>query len=154
MSGLVGGPEYGLTYGLAFALVLALVGGLAFGLSAPATLSEAVTPTSTLANDRRAGRLTGSAAGLVGWLSGGLLGGIATGVVLTTATGSWLAFVKARVWLAMRRRLPQDLMLFLQDAHRRGVLRQTGAVYQFRHARVQQHLAALYRSARPPVARR
>ncbi|MEU4668642.1 hypothetical protein AB0F91_11870 [Amycolatopsis sp. NPDC023774] len=27
------------------------------------------------------------------------------------------------------------------DAHRRGVLRQVGAVYQFRHARLQERLA-------------
>jgi hypothetical protein len=32
-------------------------------------------------------------------------------------------------------------MTFLGDAHRRGVLRQAGAVYQFRHARLQDHLA-------------
>jgi hypothetical protein len=29
---------------------------------------------------------------------------------------------------------------FLDDACRRGVLRQVGAVYQFRHARLQAHL--------------
>jgi hypothetical protein len=32
-------------------------------------------------------------------------------------------------------------MAFLEDAHRRGVLRQVGAVYQFRHAKLQQYLA-------------
>ncbi|MFI6358668.1 hypothetical protein ACIBJF_40075 [Streptomyces sp. NPDC050743] len=32
-------------------------------------------------------------------------------------------------------------MAFLDDAHRRGVLRQAGAVYQFRHARLQEQLA-------------
>ncbi|GGV95635.1 hypothetical protein GCM10015535_63320 [Streptomyces gelaticus] len=36
-------------------------------------------------------------------------------------------------------------MAFLDDAYRRGVLRQTGAVYQFRHIRLQHHLARSYR---------
>jgi len=37
---------------------------------------------------------------------------------------------------------------FLADAHQRGVLRQAGAVYQFRHLELQRHLAlARYRKA-------
>jgi hypothetical protein len=32
-------------------------------------------------------------------------------------------------------------MSFLADAHRRGVLRQVGAVYQFRHIELQHRLA-------------
>jgi hypothetical protein len=32
-------------------------------------------------------------------------------------------------------------MGFLADAHRRGVLRQAGAVYQFRHIELQHRLA-------------
>lgn len=38
-------------------------------------------------------------------------------------------------------------MRFLEDAHRRGVLRQSGATYQFRHARVREHLAHAIRRA-------
>jgi hypothetical protein len=37
--------------------------------------------------------------------------------------------------------LPWRLVSFLQDAHRRGVLRQAGAVYQFRHIELQHRLA-------------
>jgi len=37
--------------------------------------------------------------------------------------------------------LPFGFMAFLDDAHRRGVLRQVGAVYEFRHARLQERLA-------------
>lgn len=33
-------------------------------------------------------------------------------------------------WLALRGRLPLRLMRFLNDAHRRGVLRQSGTTYQ------------------------
>jgi hypothetical protein len=54
----------------------------------------------------------------------------------------------ARTQLAMRRRLPWSLMDFLADAHQRGVLRQAGAVYQFRHIDLQHRLAA----ARPDWA--
>jgi hypothetical protein len=32
-------------------------------------------------------------------------------------------------------------MSFLADAHQRGVLRQAGAVYQFRHVELQRRLA-------------
>jgi hypothetical protein len=38
--------------------------------------------------------------------------------------------------------LPLRPMAFLADAHRRGVLRRTGPVYQFRHIRLQENLAA------------
>ncbi|CCH33067.1 hypothetical protein ABZ816_33675 [Actinosynnema sp. NPDC047251] len=38
-------------------------------------------------------------------------------------------------------RLPVRIVAFLDDAHRRGVLRQVGATYQFRHLRLHQYLA-------------
>ena len=41
----------------------------------------------------------------------------------------------------LRRRLPGCFMAFLADAHRRGILRQEGAVYQFRHIELQHRLA-------------
>ena len=66
-------------------------------------------------------------------LTGPLLGGGAS------AAGS---YGDARTWLSLTHRLPWRIMPFLADAHRRGVLRQVGAVYQFRHIRLQEHLAA------------
>lgn len=55
---------------------------------------------------------------------------------------AWPYFEVARIYLKLRREIPLDLMTFLQDAHeRRGVLRQAGAVYQFRHIDLQRHLA-------------
>ncbi|MFC5103265.1 hypothetical protein [Kibdelosporangium philippinense] len=45
------------------------------------------------------------------------------------------------MWLALRGHLPWRLIPFLEDAHQRGVLRQNGGVYQFRHARLRDHLA-------------
>jgi hypothetical protein len=40
-----------------------------------------------------------------------------------------------------RGRLPNDPIAFLDDAHRLGLLRTIGPVYQFRHAEFQDHLA-------------
>lgn len=51
-------------------------------------------------------------------------------------------FVQTRLWLALTGRLPLSFMTFLDDAHQRGILRQNGAVYEFRHAYLQEHLAA------------
>jgi hypothetical protein len=39
-------------------------------------------------------------------------------------------------------------MRFLADAHQRGILRQAGAVYQFRHIELQHRLAT--RPPQPP----
>jgi NACHT domain len=61
---------------------------------------------------------------------------------------SWL-FNDARIWLACGRRLPWRPITFLVDAHNRGVLRQVGAVYQFRHIRLQERLSS---RARTPLA--
>ncbi|MFF6980561.1 hypothetical protein ACFZAV_23285 [Streptomyces sp. NPDC008343] len=48
----------------------------------------------------------------------------------------------ARGYLALRAQVPFDLMAFLADAHEHhGVLRRTGAVYQFRHIELQHRLA-------------
>jgi hypothetical protein len=46
----------------------------------------------------------------------------------------------ARIWLPLTGRMPWAMTAFLDDAYQRGVLRQAGAVYQFRHARLQDHL--------------
>ncbi len=75
-------------------------------------------------------------------LAFGLVGGVggAVGFALAlTAWGQWVVF--ARVWLPLTGRLPFAVHAFLDDAYRRGVLRRAGAVYQFRHARLQDHLA-------------
>lgn len=72
----------------------------------------------------------------------GGLGGSAAYVLALTAWGQWLTV--ARFWLPLTRRLPWDTAAFLDDAYRRGVLRQAGAVYQFRHIRLQQHLARVH----------
>ncbi|GAA2641358.1 NACHT domain-containing protein [Streptomyces axinellae] len=55
-----------------------------------------------------------------------------------TASAPWFL---VRHYYAFRGLLPRDLLAFLRDAHeKRGVLRQVGAIYQFRHIHLQQQL--------------
>ncbi|WP_234429206.1 helix-turn-helix transcriptional regulator [Streptomyces sp. AV19] len=75
------------------------------------------------------------------------LGGSLGYALALTAWGQWVVF--ARIWLPLTGRLPWSVVAFVEDAYRRGVLRQAGAVYQFRHARLQEHLARAYRAHRP-----
>ncbi|MFF8604586.1 NACHT domain-containing protein [Streptomyces sp. NPDC015346] len=58
------------------------------------------------------------------------------------AVSAWGRYTVARWWLASTGRLPLRLTGFLADAHRRGVLRQTGGVYRFRHIELRRSLAA------------
>jgi hypothetical protein len=77
-------------------------------------------------------------------LMGGLLAGTVFGIAVGLAiflSRAWGSFVLTRAWLALRGKTPLRLMRFLDDAHRRGVLRQAGAVFQFRHASLQDNLA-------------
>jgi hypothetical protein len=50
-------------------------------------------------------------------------------------------FTEARIELALSRRMSARTMTFLDDAHKRGVLRRSGAVYELRHIRLQRRLA-------------
>ncbi|MCX2732387.1 NACHT domain-containing protein [Saccharopolyspora sp. NFXS83] len=72
----------------------------------------------------------------------GILTGAAT--LALSAWGHWLLYV--RFWLALTGRLPWRLKEFLEDAYDRGVLRQSGAVYQFRHAYIRDYLVRRHRS--------
>jgi hypothetical protein len=91
--------------------------------------------------------------GLVVGFASGLATGLAVGSVVGSVAGfafvlvfdlvktAWPSYMLDRGWLALRHRLPWSLMGFLADAHGRGVLRQAGAVYQFRHIELQRRLA-------------
>ncbi|MFE3323438.1 helix-turn-helix domain-containing protein [Streptomyces sp. NPDC059176] len=176
-----------LVFGLIFGSAAGLVFGLVAALEAPLDASFAATPASLLSSNRRTvyrqvlvivAALTLTIAfgghlvvdllrgvlGPMNWsVSDGLLigavGGFGGGLsyaLCFTAWGQWL--VLSRVVLPLTGKLPWRTAAFLDDAYRRGVLRQTGAVYQFRHARLQHHLGrsyrhhqAQYRSARLPV---
>jgi transcriptional regulator with XRE-family HTH domain len=133
--------------------------GLMAGLEAPVDLRSAVGPIDLLRTNR--------ATVLIQFLGWGLVLGLAHLLVITLALGhvepaafpldlvlgpviglaigtsltAWgQSLVFARVWLPLTGRLPWSVAAFLDDACQRGVLRQVGAVYQFRHARLQTHL--------------
>ena len=149
----------GLATGAGLGTLSGLGWGLMAGLEAPIDVRSAVSPTDLLRTNRATvvvqflgwGLVLGVAHLLLVTLAAGhvipagflldlVLGpviGLAIGTSLT-AWGRWLVF--ARVWLPLAGRLPWSVAGFLDDACRRGVLRQVGAVYQFRHARLQDHL--------------
>lgn len=85
----------------------------------------------------------------------GAVGGVLGATMYTlafTAWGQWLLLT--RLWLPLTGRLPWATADFLDDAYHRGLLRQAGTVYQFRHARLQAQLLAAPaagQNARPPV---
>lgn len=62
--------------------------------------------------------------------------------VLGASSSAWCGFGASRLWLWGAGKLPWNVLGLLQEAHRLGVLRQSGAVYQFRHSRLQERLAA------------
>jgi transcriptional regulator with XRE-family HTH domain len=155
-------------FGLVFGLVWGLVWGVMATFETPVDISSAANPMDLLNTNRRTvvvqslmfglvswlvytvmvGVLHGARFGLVYGLSYGLVLGLAIslGAASLTAWGAWMVF--ARVWLPVNGRLPWSLPEFLEDAYQRGVLRRAGAVYQFRHARLQDHLKQAFRARR------
>jgi hypothetical protein len=143
---------------LAFILGITLVLGIALGL---VTLFEVgmeiradAGPLALLAANRRTairgglalGVISGTALGIIDGIFQGavmglafaVVGGVtigAGGILSETAWGQWVVF--CRVWLPLTGKLPWRARAFLDDAHQRGVLRQTGGIYQFRHSRLQ-----------------
>ena len=154
--GLAVGAGPGVAAGLTSAVML----GAAIGLKKISSNRQMViSPHSMLASDIRTA-LTfaivfafsgGIAAAVSAWLAvvtvvgvcligaSGFILGMATGIALSGS--AWPTWTLTRIWLAIEGRLPWRVMAFLVDAHHRGVLRQTGAVYQFRHTLLQEQLA-------------
>lgn len=166
INGMAGGLAIGLAVtleagafsGLLSGVVAAAGGSFGAGLEAkPAEATVAADPRTVLSRDRATFWTTASAGGLaIGFAAavviGSVLGpwkGIQAGSADALATGlawgilqaTYVSFTLARWWLALRGQAPRRLIPFLTDAHRRGVLRQVGATYQFRHAELQRRLA-------------
>ncbi|MGI5453322.1 NACHT domain-containing protein [Streptomyces sp. CA-249302] len=145
---------------VAAGVLIGVVGGCVCGvhraLSVPSDVMRATGPGSSLRTDRIASLARGGLVALVvagvslpvvalpgDW--GGLVH-IGTQLWLPLGTAAlalsaWGRFTVTRVWLAATGRMPWRLMAFLEDAHRRGVLRRSGAYFEFRHLRLQGHLA-------------
>jgi hypothetical protein len=85
---------------------------------------------------------SGPVAGLVVGLVAGSIMGLAAGLVAGLGTSYTWPAALAGAQLALRWHTPLHLMNFLHDARERNVLRTVGPVYQFRHARLQDRLAA------------
>jgi GTPase SAR1 family protein len=159
------GGENALVASIQFTATIGVGSGLVFGIMAwlevPIDVSAVVSPTNLLKSNRTNvitnffmwAIVIGFVAGLVNGITDGLVRGIEIGLVFgiegafgagisyglcLTAWGQWVAI--ARIWLPLTGRLPWRLIAFLDDACRRGALRRSGAVYQFRHARLQEHL--------------
>ncbi|MFD5254724.1 NACHT domain-containing protein [Streptomyces bobili] len=177
--GLGDGLDGGLVGGLLFVPGLGLGAGLVLGLMAwlevPIDTTSGVSSSELLSQDRRNvvfymlvwalvfglgvgfaqgavdGPVWGFLVGLGFGLEAAFGGGLAYGLSFTT-WGQWVALV--RIWLPLTGQLPWRLIAFLDDACERNVLRQAGAVYQFRHAQLQDHLTQVFLAGRDGRDRR
>jgi hypothetical protein len=168
------GLEDGLVFSIAFGLVLGFffAGGEAVleWVKQPTGSARVITPAVSLRNNRRLlvlpALVTGLAFALMGIVLGTAIPTLTThlaadcvllfivGLILGLGFGiphRWPGYAIARTQLWRRRLVPWRLMTFLNDAHRLGILRQVGAVYQFRHAALQDHLAATHEQASTPT---
>lgn len=162
---------FGVTFGLITGLLvnaplLGLAGGLLCGLAALVmpTVSVQVgarrsTPRSTVRANYRNVAAGAAQYGLVGGLLfatlarivpgspdpliAGRAAALAYGLAAAYSAGlwTWTRYRLIHMSLAAQGRLPWRLWTFLDDAHRREVLRQAGTAWQFRHAVLQDHLA-------------
>ncbi|GAA4205591.1 NACHT domain-containing protein [Microbispora amethystogenes] len=168
---LVAKAEPGLAIKAGFWAGFALGPGLVLirWMQQPTPLTAATTPYHAWRASRALAILCGVVPGVGGGVVTGLVGGLANGpwfgIKLGVLSGAFLALelgltmLRHSVWpaylitvrhLAEQGKCPKDLMDFLDDAHRLGLLRVVGPVYQFRHADLQDHLAAGTRlTARP-----
>ncbi|WP_329008101.1 hypothetical protein OG271_21185 [Micromonospora rifamycinica] len=170
VGGVIVGLLFSAGYGVLIGLFFGLVFGMVRRFTEPTETREPASPGNVLRGDRSTvlyGTALGATAGaLVGGVMGGVVGaeqygliyhltpamegllGASVGLLLGAAglgmmvyaTSAWAQLVLARIWLAWRGRTPLRLMTFLADAHKLGVLRQVGPLYQFRHALLQDRL--------------
>jgi len=152
----------GLLPGLVFGIVVAPASALIHWSRKPIVTEEAHDLRSTLAADRRQyltllatvtativvaftlGALTSLEQNVTAAVRHGISAGLGGAFVLALAfgfTAAWPRYQTARMWLALRGKLPWKLTAFLAEAHRIGVLRRHGATYQFRHASLRDRLA-------------
>jgi len=171
----VAGLASGVLAGLQMGIVFGLVAGLAVGMADAFVDQDSTSCSSPIIswhNDRRhsvaiglvvglmVGLVAGMAAGLVegarNGLEYGLVVGLVVGLLMGLVAGIAAGLGISRAWptslatgqLAKRWNTPFHLMDFLADARERNILRTVGPVYQFRHARLQDRLAAAATSGR------
>ncbi|KAA8877316.1 hypothetical protein F3087_44905 [Nocardia colli] len=145
----------------AAAIVYGVLLAFVYGPQAPIDANEPASPIEMVDNSRKHFRyysiaiivtytastifVTGlSLIGIIGAVTYGSVAGLASGVV-NNAWGRWA--VLTRGWLRFTGDLPTDLLPFLEEAHRRHMFRQSGAVYRFSHEALERYLREL-----PPEA--
>ena len=170
LAGAAGGVSVGLAVGLGFGLVGGFAFSFIEGAADVATVNldnnSSVGPTTSwrlnwnytltvmlaigLGTALAIGIGAGFGAGLAGGLARGLAVGFGVGLGVGLAMGLGFGLVASEAWpaflasaqIAIKWGTPMSLMRFLEDAHSRNVLRTVGPSYQFRHARLQDRLAA------------
>jgi len=129
-----GAAERDLAAFRAFALSGSVGGGVTIGLAMGLAASQ-----------------NGSVSGIIVGVTTAVAAGLFIGVVLASLRAASAWFVLSRACLAAGGRLPWRLLPFLADARNRGVLRQVGAAYQFRHIELRDWLAERRLPAAGPV---
>jgi hypothetical protein len=167
------GLRFGLVSGLGFGLLIGLQAGLVDLWGAPLVNAAAATPDGIYRTDRRTRVVVGITVGItvgvaVGLAFGigfraelgmaelwvGLVMGLNAALLAGLAAGQEPLLLAAGVALTVTRKGRVHFRTLLRNAHDQQVLRQAGAVYQFRHAELQDHLARIHRAQYPPGRRR
>lgn len=125
LGGAVDSLNDGATITIGFVIAASILGGLAGGATA------------FLADSRSSWLAAGGGAILVA------TGAAAVPLAWRTA---WIRYAVAVTFLGLTSRVPLRLLRFLEDARQRGLLRRTGAVYQFRYPALQDLLGREPRS--------
>jgi hypothetical protein len=154
------GLGHGFVAGLVAALTFMIAIGILSGFGAFAADSDnysSLNPVTSWRSNQSYGLAAAFTGGLVTGIAGGLIAGIAGGLVVGAGSGLavglffWLTgWLTTNTWVTLiafaqlanewdARMRP---MRFLDDAYSRNVLRAVGPSYQFRHARLQDRLAA------------
>ncbi|MFC0842616.1 NACHT domain-containing protein [Streptomyces noboritoensis] len=135
--GLVVGPTLGVAFALAGGLASVFTTMLTTGAIAGRTTGLTTGVSTGLTTGFTTGLTTGREFLLAGWLAAGFATGLVAGLYLIAGAGRrYLVFL-----LCSRRRLPLRLGAFLHWSYEGGLLRVSGAAYQFRHRELQDWLA-------------
>ena len=161
VAGALVGSGFGLLTGVLVGLTLGLIDGLNVWLDVSTDVTCALSPRSTRNAERTAAVARSIAVGVAIAATSAVAFGLAYGTrsaiihalvfgvgfgladrYMGISASVWGRYFVAKAWLALSGHLPWRLMAFLDDAYRHGLLRRAGAAYQFRHARLQEHLAS------------
>jgi hypothetical protein len=161
------GLHVAVTYALSIGVGMGMVGGLVRWLGLPTEKTAVASPLSTLRAARAAtlvcmvvppsaaviaivclnaggfatpGAIVGNVLYPATALTGAGLG-IAIGAVFATALTAYPAYALITSWHMLVSRGGPRLMTLMNQARERDLLRREGAVYQFRHAAIQEYLA-------------